>query len=1218
MKRRTFLLSTGVLSAGAAGLLGAPAHGAPVTPPRQPMAAPGVPSPVVASRTDLVAVAATVAGISLSGTLQDDRWGSPHWEHAVSFFDLQSRPTGVYAVHDQTHLYLAARITDHAATVTRVSFLIRQPDRAYRSVTATARSTTPTPSFNWGGVSTSVEAESAVTPGEDETIVEISIALADLGISDPVGVQLGLNVVVDHEEQTASASSTAPIRTSDNMYQGGGATATSEVVNQDRVATVVLGSLAPMRGTTPVELGTGEGLTLTYLSYTRKQVAFGSALLVDGDAVTLDWREPGGDWASVAADVQVAARSRIRSFTATFEHPRPVAFGQYELRITLTNSTRDADQVIIATFDRDALIAAGDALPAHQPQPPRGTGTVAAAPPSPTVAALLDLIPERTGFTFCGVPDAAHLHPQNLYDWTVDDPDHITAKSTGTVYPNADYPEDRELAVTNRLGEQVSYPYHEDADGKRYFLSGHVWFRKREHVYANLPDIAETDPLGAARILHRFAEVYQGWVPTNEYPWLSRPVEPGSVPRNYWWGGVWTRWSVSDLRPVGLLAQTMQKVEQTNALDVLSEEVGTDVRELLVQQTLLPSVAYRASFNRRYHNMDYPTYRGLVQLGWALGDASWMHEVAEWAQEYMARGYLFDGFWRETTISYHQQSTNGMEIVANEIAGWTDPEGYESPRTGFHFEDVDLRAQMPALGAASRVAKVLVYPDGHYFPLADTWASSTTKDPEPSAPVFYGAAGVARLARGETQSYLEYTPKYGHNHNDQLGLAMFAEGQELFPDVGYTHTRFRRHTTSTLGHNTVTVDSSDLDSGGEHGGSIEIFDASDAACQVTRASFGTAYPQTSVYQRENWLIQHPGEEDHGYLLDFFRVRGGERHEYVLAGDANHDAEMATEATLTAYGQYLLPEGVTVTEPETENDYGDAEGHYYGYIYVRSVKRAELAEGEYVVDLTTTTEDGQAGAGARIFGSAGGSAELFLGISPSMRATRLNGTSADTNDEAEKYWLPRLVVRREGADLASDFVTAIEPTPADGQARIERIERLDNDGPEGTLAARVVHLDGTIDVVISTPDSDATVTAGGVTLTGKLGFARITSSGTKLHLVGGTKLTAAGAELVGEGPVTGTVTGTTRTNNGDATNAVVTDQTVPDWVAGHTLVVTRPDGKTHPYLIAGVTATDQGSAIELVDTDPGFVVDGESSELVYFPATKWSGATTFRVENAATS
>src|SRR5699024_3711266 len=251
-----------------------------------------------------------------------------------------------------------------------------------------------------------------------------------------------------------------------------------------------------------------------------------------------------------------------------------------------------SDRVVVATFDRDALIAAGLQLPAHRRQLPSGDGTVTPAPASPEVTALLGLVPERTGMRFVGLPEDPILHPDKNYRWSADAPDQLVAVSTGTVYPNDDFPEDGKLTVTNRLGETVEYPYHQDAEGKRYFLSAHLWYQQRAHVYGKLPALAAADPLGAARVLYRFAQVYQGWVPTNEYPWFNRPVEPGATPRNFYWGGTWTRWSIAVLGPTEQLGQALETVLRTDALDVLAEEVGEDVTDLIVNKSLHDSVRW--------------------------------------------------------------------------------------------------------------------------------------------------------------------------------------------------------------------------------------------------------------------------------------------------------------------------------------------------------------------------------------------------------------------------------------------------------------------------------------------------------------------------------------------------------------------------------------------------------------------------------------------------
>ncbi|MFW6599950.1 heparinase II/III domain-containing protein [Propionibacteriaceae bacterium Y2011] len=1376
MKRRSFLVGTtgAALAAGLAGWAVTPQQFAAAAPSAEPTSG----TPVVRTRTDLVAVAETVSGITLDGTLADPQWGSPHWQALTTLYDLDQVPgIDVHVVHDATTLYVGVRVGgDAAATVSHVSLLIRPgAGEQYRSLSVELRTITPRISFtSWGGDHvrlSSSDYTKASRINSDDVTCEVAIPLVALGITgSPTGREIGVNVVVDHDWMTKPTATSTPTRNGDNTYTGGaGGPAYTDVVDQDRAALVHLGSIAPnASGRSAPTVGAPDTLVLSYVDFTHKGLTFDLPDAAVADTYTLDWRGPGQAWTPLTAPKVKPSRA---GFTTTIEHPAPTAYGQYELRIR-TISRSGADKVIIATFDREDLIIAGDQLPANQPQPPRGNGSVTPAPASPEVTTLLGLIPDRTGFIFCGVPENPALHPSGTYTWSADRPDKIIARATGTAYPNDSYPEDKELTVTNRLGETVSYPYHEDATGKRYFLTAHLWDFQRDHVLGQLVPVATRDPLGAARLLHRFAEMFQGWVPSNDYPWLNRPVDPASTPRNFYWGGLgWYRWSIAVLGPMEDIAEALAIVEQTDALDVLGAELGVDARSLIIDDMIEPSVEWFRTFTRRYTNYDYPSYLGLASLGAGLGDSRYMHEAIEWAKEFIRRGFLFDGFWKETTLSYHTQSYNGLFQVAGALEGWSDAEGYESPRSGQRVDDLDLLGDIAVLGASHRIPNVLAYPDSKLFPMADTWAASTAPQPEGGGSVLFGAAGVARLSRGPvptsgyfgtqltfpemeitaqtaaakvfpasgtvqfeaaaagesitfafdvadadsydldlqvfhagsygryeisvdeavvgehdfhgtggvqdfytvgrlqlsagrhtigfrglgrnadstgyklglvnlslldeaartardtaeppelanpSQAYLQFTPKYGHNHWDPLDLSLYAEGQELLPDLGYSHTRYRQWSVCTLAHNTVTVDSSNLVSAsGRDGGSVEVFDTADESVQVVRSEFADAYPQTSRYQREVWSIEHPGTDRHeGYVLDLFRVVGGGRHEFSLNGDANRDATMTTTATLTDHGPYLLPPGVTVTEPETETETGDAEGHYYGYLFVRDVKKAALTGGAYDITLSTTV-DGAAASGAHILGLAGANSELFLGTAPSFRATRLYGTSGDTNDEVVKWWMPKLVVRRDGTDLRSDFVTMIEPLAAGATARIQSVESVAHNGTADDLAVKVTHADGTVDLIISSLDDQGSITAEGVTVTGKLGFVRLVDgSASQLHLVGGSELTAPGGSLTGTGAATGTLTATRRKFNNDPVDALVTAATVPDWVVGHTVVVTHPDGKTHGYPVKAVTASGGETMIELDAVDPGFsIAADQTSTMDFTPYTKWSGPTTFRVENS---
>ncbi|WP_152364650.1 heparinase II/III domain-containing protein [Microlunatus speluncae] len=1272
---------------------------------------------------------------------------------------------------DNAALFLAVRYTDpdRAASLTGIEVLINNGTDDFR-VPVQVRKPAVAYRNTWGPGLTLVEdAEIATGTVDGGITAELAVPFADLGGAGADGAEWRINVILQHEMMTRPLSSWTPIRTSTNSYNGSGSAAVqAEVTGHDRLGGMYLGALPAAGRPAAPEPYPIKNVALTYTSFTEKVITFGRDGIGPEDVITLAWQAPEGDWTPVSDPRPERGSRQVR---IRFGHPGPLRKGLYRLKIIIERANRrEPDGLAVITFDRVDLIRAGDSsieLPGPEP-----SKSIKAAPPSAEVQRLISWISDRNGFIFTGIPDQPQLHPNNLYTFDPDDPDVLQSAYTDERYPNhPDYPEDKLLTVTNRLGQRQEYPYYEDpGTGRRFFLTAQLWFRRREYVLGRLQELAAADPLGAARVLYKFAQVYPGWVPTNEYPWFNRPTDPASTPVNYYWGGTWSRWSASELSAFRNLPYAYAIVARSNAFDLLSDEVGEDVAAKISNEMLLPSIDFYRSYVILYHNMDYHNAMGLIAMGKAFGDPSYIHETVEWAREYGRITYLFDGYYKENTLSYHDQATGGLVQVIDQLAGWTDPEGYASPRSGERFAELDLGAQVPVLANAIEVSQRLVYPDGKLFPMEDTWAYSVSGKPQHDAGSFLmPAGGVARLARGRTvdpaayfgivfafpeleitaesvphtnfpasgtvqleatsagqsitfafeldraeefevdlrpfragsygryrvtiddtalgevefygtggvnpfetigtlaltagphkitflgvgkhdassnfklgvvqfalldeaaqadrdnageptgnpaQAYLVYPPKYGHHHYDPLSLAVYAEGQELLPDIGYTHTFYRQWTLSTLAHNTVVVDSSNMAATGksQHGGNLEIFEHTDEQLQVMRAAEPDAYPQTSEYTREVWQIGFDDSESNGgYLLDLFRVTGGDRHEYALHGDANRDASFSTDLELADYGPYLLPDGVTVTEPTTENDPGDAEGHYYGYIYVRKVKRGEPGDGAYTLRLATTADDGAERAGAKIIGLTGdGGSELFLGESPSVRATRLHGTGKDTNNEAVKYWLPTAVLRKDGTGLRSQFVTMIEPHGAGQPARVNGLERLTPDqAADGSIAVKISYGDVT-DLVLSSADPEAPMIVGDVTLTGKLGFVRITGGTvTKLVLIGGTTLSSGDTEVTDDGPVTGTITGVRRRADGDPTDALITSVAVPETMAGKILVVTRPDGKTHGYPIKTVN----GTQVEIDGIDPGFRFnDDGSTELQFLPFTRWTGETVFRIEN----
>lgn len=1326
----------------------------------------------------------------MDGSLSDPAWANAaELSNFVTVYD--NRPaepdTVVKVTYDDTHLYAAIQTgREEEPSLAQVDLMIKPPGdgEAYYIVNVKNGTLNLPYRTQWGEGAVSVSGATVRQQMTDGVFTaEISIPFASLG-TGPVQPETpwGFNAVFVHKINTKPMSSWVQMRNS-YFADTGAATITfvGNVADHGRFGRLYF---LPAPATDSLKKGPKreksvwipEQTEFTYEGYTDKRFSFkrNDIHVSQNTEVTLRWGTPSGEWSELD---RVQVEQNGERWSIAFSHPEAKEEGLYGLELKVKQGKAGEVRTAFIVFDRKDLIDAGDrqyaALRKAEGSPKI---PVPWSAPSEQVQTLLELIPDKTGFIFTGLPDHPELRPYTLYNWDPEHPHQMTSAHSDLTYPNDRYKEDKVMTARNRKGEIVEYPYYEDENGKKYFITAHLWYKQKDYTVQQTAAVAKQDPLGAARLLYRFAQVYEGYVPTNDYMWQNYPLNADSGPPYAYWGGVWYRWYTADLNSLKPLVQAYAEVSRTDAFEQLSREVGEDVEKKIVEGMFLPSIDFTRSYPVLNHNMEYNNWLGTIELGKALNDPSYIHEAVELVENFSMATYLFDGFFKEVTFSYHNQSTGGLDQTVRALQGWTDPAGYLSPRTGRRLENLDMGSRFPVLGKAQELPNLMVYPDGKYFPIMDTWANQKAPAPQlDSGSLLLPASGIARLTRGTgkrgetefgliypfpdmtveeqtvdyqyfgssgtiqleanspgerivfsfevpstdtyeidlkpfkagsygryniaidgqmladnynfysktsgvqnyetlgtmrleegvhrisfenvgkdelstnykmgvvrlalldeeaqqardgqtggepeedpSQLYLSFVPKYGHNHYDPLNLVFYGENQELLPDIGYTHTLYRQWTTSTMAHNTVVVDSKDMSKTGEavHGGHIEVFAPASAGIQVMRAHQETAYPQTDEYSREPWMIRFPGTDGGGYILDIFRVSGGNRHEYTLQGDANRDGQWITDLALADYGPYLLPPGTKVVEPVGENDPGSAEGHYYGYIYVRDVKRAALPDGRFEITLKTS-ENGQARGNMKIIGRADpGSNELFIGQSPSLRSTRLYGTSQDINSEAVKHWMPKLVLRREGNRLNSHFVTVMEPYGSGAAARISAVERLTPDSSaEGAVAVEISYGDYK-DIILSSPRSEDSLVIGDMTLQGKMGIIRLKNGQVEeMTLIGGTLLRKGEAQLTGSGPVTGSVSEVWRQADGHPVDGFLVDTEVPDTMKGSNIVITHPDQSAHGYKIKELQRQNGQTLIQTDGIDPGFAIGaGGQSGLKFYPFTSWSGPHTFRIEN----
>lgn len=1039
-----------------------------------------------------------------------------------------------------------------------------------------------------------------------------------------------LNILHAHQVHEGPLASWVPVRNSDHSNRGTGSIQyRASVVDHGRMGSLFFTQFPTELLPDQAVLGEGWGpqdLELRYEGFTQKglSVVIPEALGSEHE-LRLLWKAPNEGWQQLIPDQVSWANGEL---TLSVQHPAVTQDGLYQLRLVVLLDGETTARVATLTMDREWIISAGlSAFPLAQ-EPAGPIQQVTLQGPSETVQQVMDIIPEQIGYRYVGLPEMPELYPDGLYTLS-EDGHYLIASRTNTIYPNAQFAEDKELISTNARGETVRIPYYEDAEGKPYFVTAHLWYLQKNRALSETTTISKSDPLGAARLLYRFAELYEGYNPTVDQAWYYQSIDPNAGPPYSYWGGMWYRWYGSDLQYLKRLFDAYTEVKKTDAFAVLSQEVGEDVEQKIVEEMFLPSLDYVLTYPKRMGNLSYPNWIGWIAAGKALNEPDYIHRVVEHMSEFATYLFLSDGFWQEVTLSYHTELMSGMNQAINQLKGWSDPEGYISPRTGMRLDNLDMMRDFPIIGKALEMQNRLVYPDGKFYPLQDTHAYMKAPSPIIDAGSFLlPAAGIARLVGGQggeqTQVYMHYPPRYkSHYHYDPLHLGLYAQGQELLPDLGYTfNTFYRWYALSTMSHNTVVVDSRNAKVGGDalHGGSIETFIPDNGLFQAMRASYEESYDSVSEYRREPWFIPFAGatSEEQGYVLDLFRVTGGNRHEYTLQGDANRDAYFNTEMALEEYGPYLLPPGTQVVEPVDNNDSGSAEGHYPGYIYVRDVQQAALTDDHYELTLVTE-ESGQEQAKMKVTGLLeAGTNELYLGRSPSLRAARLEGRSKDNNDEAVKYSLPKLVHRRDGTDLKSTFVTVLEPFQGVSE-KIEAIDRLQPDqGQEGAVAVQVKY-GATTDILLSNPGYSQhaePLIVGDVTLLGEMGMIRLEDGVVmSMSLVGGTELSKGSHVIIGTGTVSGTVDGTLRMAAGDDWDAIVTTASVGPGAIGNYVVVEHPDGSTRGFEIGDIAYQSGKTVLVLADEDPGFELQSDgTSRQVYHPAKQWTGTHTFTIMN----
>ena len=827
---------------------------------------------------------------------------------------------------------------------------------------------------------------------------------------------------------------------------------------------------------------------------------------------------------------------------------------------------------------------------------------------------LVALVPDRTGFRYVACACCGEGVRERQLDWSVEDPLRVRCRHCATVFPGGEFAENRTMRILNPLGIEVEYPFYEDPSGRRYFFRARAWWCARFYLADRARDLGRlyraTDQRQYARrsalILDTFARYYPGFlVWTDVANSAKRVCMNPPFPRR---GGKWGEWRYAEIPTEMIYAY--DSIRDSGELERLSEERGEDVSRRIEDGFFRGGIRQDAVHGLLYTNASPETYEGYAVAGRVMGEPALVHRAVRCAHG-LFRRFSVDGFWCQGSPGYHRYTLTGLLRALDALDGYSDPPGYVDPEDGRRFVNLEPVREFADVERCTRVLDTFRYPDGRLIPVHDSWARyEDLKPSDRSRSALFAGMGHAWLGLGEkkrqSQAHLHFSEGgHGHDHADLLNLILYACGEELLSDLGYTHTRYRPWTVSTLAHNTVVIDEREQYASGNKGasrGRLLAFEPAHNAVQWMEASGERAYPGLAREYRRMVMLADAGDGN-VYSVDIFRVRGGAQHDWTLHGSADRDGRASLDVPLEPLGRHLL-RGVAVRLPEYEGDAGDADGRNISYGFVQNVSHGRVEDG-----LTLRIDLAGAQTGLRCHLPGLSEAEIFLGDAPSVRRTE------EDEGKLDRFRMPVLVARRRGrAPVASVFAAIHEPFS--GSPFIESIQQVYTD--DWTVALEVRH-GGYVDhIVHRTVWRKEPLVIGKLSLNGEFGFVRERDGApTCMGLWGGDELRWEEEVIRGEGAYNLEVTGVLRKADGDPINGLQATGGFPGGVDAEraTAIVSFGDGTTMGYRVKGIVRAGRELTVETAD-DPGFSIDSGGMRHLFFPLRAITGPVTCRIRTSA--
>jgi ribosomal protein S27E len=832
--------------------------------------------------------------------------------------------------------------------------------------------------------------------------------------------------------------------------------------------------------------------------------------------------------------------------------------------------------------------------------------------------------------------------------YSLDRPHQIDCPECGAVMTADTLPTDMEATGQNLLGETVTYELTRVQPGP-VGIAATIRYRRHHEMAAAARALGETyhatgdEALArrAIQIMDRFAEVYPHWPVFRREgkpywrEWLIGPPRP----YNDWLYGRWGELFMYEIPQDLVFAYDL--TYHSPAWEELAPE-GVDLRRRIEETLFRPALehALTAHEDNAGHiwNLNPTMYERMIHLGRVLNDPDVVHQAVHFMQDMVRMSYHFDGMEYEGTITYHGVVTWRLAIAVRMLAGYEDPPGYVDERFGIALRGGEQPIAMPIYDRAGAVTSLMTFPNGSRVAVHDTswYAGDIARPPTPPDVVppnielnAYGhyALGGGIGADG-MQAHLHFCPRVegGHFHNDRLQLILWGAGEELLPDVGYVSLGkpHRYFINRELAHNTVEVFFDEppakpeivqpeevptdpvgrfralaeaerpvtfarsqliaYDPGTVSGGQVKL---------VAATSPGPEW--MGMERQERHLLMVRVDEKRSYLVDVFRVAGGDRHRFSLRGSADED--VTTDCALR-----LEPQPGTLAGPDIPYDQATQGVEPYAWA-VHDLRRAETAE---PWELTWIGED--SGSSVRMFVAPQEGTEVTLGMAPTVRRAMQDARKADL------YQGPHLYIERDGPESLYAVVYDCWTAEAAPVVRSVAWEPL-GEGADGALALRV-SLDGREDVIYCSLDGDEREVAG-LRFSGPWAVASLRDGEPQWAWAYDGSVAGAGISVRAPERLELPLVGATRVEEGAAADALIVAGTIPDAenLPGQWVLARLGDDPAYGYGVAAVRAEGDRTVLE-VTNDHGLKIGEDTWELLYNPFFRGEGPCRVQISRSA--